>query len=274
MRSLGVLATIAFFSTLAGASPDERTDRSRYLYQPIPIAAGGAIYLVLELGLKDQITPMECRWCRANGLDASIRNALVWKNVQGPNQVSNLTGYIGNPALALGGLFLSNLDTDDRREWYDDAIPVLQAGVVTGMVNQLFKVVFGRRRPYAEFKGTSTRAANDVNMSFFSGHTSLAFAMATSSATVASMREYRSAPLLWGGGLALATATGYFRIAADAHYFTDVLVGAIVGGAIGVAVPLLFHDDVLTNESTATPRVGSARSTRDPVIFSLYGGAF
>lgn len=271
MRSLSVLALVALLGGRADASPDERSDRSRYLYQPLPIAAGGAVYLILELGLKDQITPMECRWCRANALDRGVRDALVWTHVSTPDQLSNLTGYVGNPTFALAALFFSNLDAGDRRTWYDDAIPVLQAGIATGMVNQTFKVIFGRRRPYAELGGTSTRAANDVNTSFFSGHTALAFAMTTSSGTVASLRGYRSAPAIWAGGLVLATATGYFRIAADAHYFTDVVGGALIGGAIGIAVPLLFHRDVLTDEAGTTPRT---RAPADPVVFSLWGGAF
>lgn len=270
MRSLGVLALVAVLSARAHASPDERSDRSRYLYQPLPIAIGGAVYLVLELGLKEQITPAECRWCRANALDRAVRSSLVWTHVKRPDQLSNLTGYVGNPTLALASLVLSNTGTDDKRTWYDDAIPVLQAGIVTGMVNQTVKVIFGRRRPYAEFQGTSTRAANDVNTSFFSGHTALAFAMTTSSGTVATLRGYRSAPLVWGGGFALAAATGYFRIAADAHYFTDVLGGAIIGSAIGVAVPLLFHRDVLTDEASPTPR----KALGEPVVVSLWGGAF
>lgn len=271
MRIWVVLALIASLSANAHASPDERSDKSRYYYQPIPIVAGGTVYLVLELGLKDQITPMECRWCRANALDESIRNALVWKYVKGPDQLSNLTGYVGNPVYGIGMLFLSNLDTGDYREWYDDAIPVLQAGIATGMVNQTFKVIFGRRRPYAEFKGTSTRAANDVNTSFFSGHTALAFAMTTSTGTVASIRGYKTAPYIWGGGLVLAFATGYFRIAADAHYFTDVLSGAVIGAGIGIAVPLLFHHDVLSDEAAPSPRKSSSS---EPVMFSLWGGAF
>jgi hypothetical protein len=272
MRFLGVLALIALSVAYAHASPDERSDRSRYWYQPIPIVAGGTVYLVLELGLKEKITPMECRWCRANALDRGIRNALVWEFVRGPDQLSNITGYVGNPVLALGGLFFSNLDNNDNREWYDDALPVLQAGIATGMVNQAFKIIFGRSRPFAEFKGKPTRAKNDWNTSFFSGHTALAFAMTTSSGTVASLRGYRSAPFLWAGGAALGIATGYLRIACDAHYFTDVFGGALVGGAIGIAVPLLFHRDVLTDEASPTPRKQS--SSRDPVIFSLGGGTF
>ncbi|MGE0871550.1 MAG: phosphatase PAP2 family protein [Kofleriaceae bacterium] len=272
MRFLRVLALLALFGARVHASPHERSDRNRYVYQAIPIILGSGAYLVVELGLKEQITPQECRWCRANALDRSIRNALVWEHVKGPDQLSNLTGYVGGPVFALGGLLFSNLDANDNREWLDDALPVLQAGVATGVVNQTFKVIFGRRRPFAEFKGTPTRARNDWNTSFFSGHTALAFTMATSSGTVASLRGYRSAPYIWAGGFVLATTTGYLRIACDAHYFTDVFTGALIGGAIGVAVPLLFHRDVLTNEASPTPRTRS--SSTDPVIFSLYGGAF
>ena len=39
--------------------------------------------------------------------------------------------------------------------------------------------------------------------------------------------------LIWGSTYALASATGYFRIAADKHYLSDVIVGAIVGSSIG-----------------------------------------
>jgi membrane-associated phospholipid phosphatase len=43
---------------------------------------------------------------------------------------------------------------------------------------------------------------------------------------------------VWGATLPLA---GHLRIGADNHYLTDVLVGAVVGGAIGVVVPYVFH---------------------------------
>ena len=38
---------------------------------------------------------------------------------------------------------------------------------------------------------------------------------------------------IWASTLSLATVTGYLRIAADKHYFTDVLVGAIIGSTVG-----------------------------------------
>lgn len=47
--------------------------------------------------------------------------------------------------------------------------------------------------------------------------------------------------MIWTAGYALAATSGYLRIAADRHYLTDVVVGAVVGSGIGLAVPLLVH---------------------------------
>ncbi len=99
-----------------------------------------------------------------------------------------------------------------------------------------------RPRPYSRYCVPDCADDMDVHkshVSFFSGHTALAFSFAVSAGTIASMRSYPNAGWVLGSGLALATTTGYLRIAADHHYFTDVLVGAVVGSAIGWAVPKL-----------------------------------
>lgn len=251
------------------ADPSERSDRDR-VWNVAPFAAGGAFYLVLEFGLKERLSRDACRWCRSNGFDTGLRNAGKWDDVERADFVSNLTGYLGSPLYATGMLVLTTVDERDLRRWFDDVVPVMQAGIVTGMLNQTFKLLFVRRRPFAEFNGRSVqKRKGDVNTSFFSGHSGLAFAMAASSGTVASLRGYRSAPAIWAGGLTLAVTTGYLRIAADAHYTTDVLAGAFIGSAIGVAIPLLFHRGVLTDEEP----VARVRSDR-PVMVSLGSWAF
>lgn len=256
----------------AHAHAEDRSTGDR-LVQLAPVAAGGTFYLVLELGFKDAVTPDHCRWCSTNAFDVGVRNALVWSpaNVRTANKLSNWTGYVGNPLLAAGLLIATTADDPSASRWFDDTIPVLQAGIVTGVINQTVKIIAGRERPYAAFGGVRIRAKNDANTSFFSGHTALAFTMLTSSGTVAHLRGYKSETAFWVGGGALALATGYFRIAADAHYATDVIVGALVGSAVGVAIPLLFHKDVLEETgAVATPRTASAR---EPFMFSV-GGAF
>ncbi len=262
----GVVLAGVLASATATADPSERTDRER-VYHAIPSVAGGLLYLGFEIGIKGRIIPDECRWCESNRFDTAVRSALRWDRVQTANALSNVTGYLGNPAYAVALLLASN--RGDWRRTYDDVTPVIQAGVVTGVVNWIGKAIAVRRRPFALFKAEPVRAKHDYDTSFFSGHTALAFTMVTSSATVAHLRNYRSEAALWIGGLTLATATGYLRIAGDAHYATDVITGALIGGAIGIAIPLFFHHSALTDEAPVPRRL----SDEQPVMFSL-GSAF
>jgi membrane-associated phospholipid phosphatase len=110
---------------------------------------------------------------------------------------------------------------------------------------KIIKYGAARERPFvhalpAEAKPHTDRPW-DNNLSFYSGHTSFAFALATSAGSVATLRGYRWAPAIWAVGLVAATTVGYLRIAADRHWFTDVLTGAVAGTAVGVGVPYLFH---------------------------------
>ncbi|HSP77464.1 MAG TPA: phosphatase PAP2 family protein, partial [Myxococcaceae bacterium] len=91
-----------------------------------------------------------------------------------------------------------------------------------------------------EQKGLTERPS-DNNVSFYSGHTSLAFSLVTAAGTVSELRGYRNRWLIWAVGLPAAAATGMLRMAADKHYLTDVLVGAAAGSLFGVGVPLLLH---------------------------------
>lgn len=263
--------SLVAFASKAAANPDERTDGAR-LAHVAPVVIGGGLYLVLELPLKTKVSPARCRWCEPNGFDAAVRSALRWDNVRAANALSNITGYLGNPLYASGLLLIGTDDAISGRRYLDNTTPVLQAAIAVGLVNQALKIVFARKRPFLAYGAQHVRPANDVYTSFFSGHTALAFALATSSGVVANLRDYPSAPAIWIGGLTLATATGYLRIAGDAHYATDVLTGAIVGSAMGLAIPLLFHRDVLTDENTPMMRTAPA-SDRRPVLVS-FGGAF
>jgi len=126
-----------------------------------------------------------------------------------------------------------------------DVLLISEATAVALAMNQAVKFVVGRERPFVhalpDDKKGQTAHPSDNNVSFYSGHSTFAFAMAASAGTIASMRRYRLAPSIWATGMALAAATAYLRIAADRHYASDVTVGAILGSATGIAVPRLFH---------------------------------
>jgi len=87
--------------------------------------------------------------------------------------------------------------------------------------------------------------------SFPAGHVVEAFGLAAASGVVASRRRYRLAPLVWAVGLTLGLATAYARMAADRHYFTDVLAGAAIGTVVGGGVAFLLHPEVSGGAETA-----------------------
>jgi membrane-associated phospholipid phosphatase len=113
-----------------------------------------------------------------------------------------------------------------------------------------------RERPFvhvlpAEEKAT-TEHPNDNNVSFYSGHTSLAFSLVTAAGTVSELRGYKHRWLIWAVGLPAAASVGLLRMGADKHYLTDVLVGAAAGSLFGVGVPLLLHGRQEQTQAKAT----------------------
>ncbi len=112
------------------------------------------------------------------------------------------------------------------------ALFVFVAVAASGLVADAVKLVFGRARPkllFAEnFYGFTWGAAQPDYWSFPSGHT----------VTVAALGV--ALYLLWPRGAALylvvALLVAASRIIITAHYLSDVLMGAVIGGGIAWAV--------------------------------------
>jgi membrane-associated phospholipid phosphatase len=202
-----------------------------------------AVWLGSELG-KDRLAPSSCRFCGTNALDASARDALVWARGDRARRASDLVAFGLLPGAVAAHQLLAARSEGDAQEGLVDLLVVVQAAALAANVNQLVKFSVGRQRPFVRYGNSPEpdRAPDsDDNLSFYSGHTSFAFAVATAAGTVSSLRGYRTAPWVWAAGLTLAAGTGYLRVAADKHYLTDVLTGAAVGTAFGVALPRLLH---------------------------------
>lgn len=110
-------------------------------------------------------------------------------------------------------------------------------------VKELAKHLVNRARPYMYFENPPLNHIldGDWNNSFFSGHTTLSFAAA--SFTAVKLCQYFPDEKWIGaaitGTFTLAAATGVLRLMSGNHFLSDVLLGALVGSAIGVGVPLL-----------------------------------
>lgn len=236
-------------------------------------AAAAAGWLTLDL-LGSRLA-MQCRWCdrsavgadTLNGIDRAVREALRWEERAPADVASDVLSFGAAPLSALGLSMLVALHDDRLSEYPVDALLIVESTLVASFVNQLVKMLVARERPDVHARSSQERAARaklDDNLSFFSGHTTLGFVLATSSGTVASMRGYRLAPLIWAAGLTVACASGYLRIAADRHYAIDVVTGALLGAAAGFAIPYLFH-----NAEQARPDDAPAR-----MHVITIGGAF
>lgn len=245
MRFALVVAAAAFSLPVHFVASTARAQELRY-DTPIDLTVtgvGGASWITSEL-LKKDLAPSSCRICATNGFDTGVRDGLRWNEPGAANTVSNALGFGVIPAFALGGAALAAAHDDRARGIGADVLVIAEAGVLAADVNQLTKFLVGRQRPCAHFVDPAhpcTGGGADDNVSFFSGHTSVTMAFAVASGTVAQMRGYRWAPVLWATLPALSLLTGYLRIAADEHWATDVLTGAVVGAGIGFALPYVFH---------------------------------
>jgi membrane-associated phospholipid phosphatase len=194
---------------------------------------------------KADLAPAACIWCAPNAFDTAARDALKWSNTDAADALSYVTGYALAPIVAIAGDALVAWRDGRARDAAVDTLLIAEATVVALDVDQATKFIAGRERPFVHALAPADKARtaqpSDNNVSFFSGHSTLAFSLATASATVATLRGYRNARWLWPAGLLVAALTGYLRIAADRHYLSDVLVGAAVGSLSGFAVPWLFH---------------------------------
>jgi len=232
---------------------------------------GGMWWITSEL-LKTALVPEKCRWCyRAedgtdllNPYDGFMRSTVIWKNTRAADTASSVILWVVEPGVTMGLSALSAAYDQALGGFPLDALLIAETTILAADLNQLAKFAFARERPFVHFLPRApsgirelTSSPSDDNLSFFSGHTTLAFALATSAGMIGTLRGYRLAPVVWAAGLTLATSVGYLRIAADMHYFSDVMTAAIVGSAIGIGVPLLFHSPASSDgsavSSTAQP---------------------
>ena len=237
---------------------------ARPVFEWSAAAAAGALWLTTGALVKPRIAPTECRWCDANWFDDQVRS-LRWSDPHPADLASDVISYAVAPVV-IGGLVALAAAHDGRaREISVDELMVAEATVAAGLIGEASRLGTARERPSVHALPDDQKPAGDAaeenNLSFFSGHVATSFALAVSSGTVATMRRRRLAPLVWASGLTMAVTTSYLRIASDEHYATDVLAGVVAGVGLGLAVPLLHRRAERVGSrviATAAPLPGGA----------------
>jgi membrane-associated phospholipid phosphatase len=207
---------------------------------PVEAAAIGGVAvgaLLVDFVVNPPSTP---RWDEPILFDTAARNSLRAGSESGRATAATVSdiGYIGLPTYAIIGeaglvTWLGKGQGDAALQLaLIDAEVIALNGLITGVVQKST----GRARPDA------TPTATD-NTSFYSGHTSTAFSVATALCVEhARLVIYGNVAdqIVCPAALTVAATTGLMRIVADRHWASDVIAGAIFGSVVGGGVAW-FH---------------------------------
>ena len=167
-----------------------------------------------------------------NGFDKSATSN--WNTSAGTLSDAGLAFTFISPAILM-------LGAAGQDEYLNIGTMYFETMLYSTALNQLTKVIVLRNRPFTLNPDAplGDKQSTDARMSFYSGHTTTAFASAVFLSTVFCELYPHSEwkPAVIGLSLASAAATGYFRYKAGMHYPSDILVAAVIGSTIGYIIP-------------------------------------
>jgi membrane-associated phospholipid phosphatase len=244
---------------------------------PEMILTGGAASVALATAIA---RPLNTGWTGGILFDNDVRNALRASSLQVRLDARDASDV----GLGLITTFPILVDSLVVAYWYrgsdDVALQMglidLEALTIAGAIQGTANFLAGRERPYGEGCGTQIPGniidcqSSSRYRSFFSGHSTLAFTSASLiCAHHIALHLFESAAdtVTCVSGYVAAATIGTLRIVGDEHYASDVLMGAVVGTAVGLGVPLLHH------YRRAAPSVTSAMGIEAHIVPMLTGAA-
>lgn len=185
---------------------------------------------------------METPACDASGLNALDRTVLGRYDPHAATAANVLVGVVPG---ALTALDIVDAGVTHWRGWLTDAVVITEAVVWSGAVQDIVRRAVRRPRPFMYTPGLNpgAREGPEADFSFFSGHTSNTFAMATATAYTYSLRHPHSKSqwLVWTLAMAGASTEPILRTLSGEHFPTDCIVGALVGASFGILIPALHR---------------------------------
>ncbi len=164
--------------------------------------------------------------------DGSIANQIQSIKNDHIKSYFNFTNESGNKTLIIGGIGLTYLigKVAEDEKLKDFSMTAMESVVYAGFITALIKVTVGRARPSTSnfpYKFNPINF-NDSHQALPSGHTTIAFAWLTVFANY-----YGTNPILKYGAYALAASVAMARAYKNQHWFSDCVLGAMIGYYFG-----------------------------------------
>jgi membrane-associated phospholipid phosphatase len=264
----------------AQVAPEADPNRSPYEVN-VPLDVGitlGAMILggMPRLFAKETVRPwcgLSCDPADVNPIDRTV----IGYHSDVALQFSNV-GFFGSMLLpfAFGAIDRgTSSPVDGTTGMLKDDLVLLETLSIVLVTNNVFSFIIRRPRPMVYDKNLTDEERLEPNniFSYPSGHTAVAFGMATAYSRIYMQRHPGSgwvAPL-WIGGYALAGMTGVLRTFSGDHFWTDVISGAATGIGLGLLVPWMHRRDAATADAEPIAMTGQGASfSIDPVDWATF----
>jgi membrane-associated phospholipid phosphatase len=133
------------------------------------------------------------------------------------------------------------------KDFGDLAVMYGEVLLINASINGIVKGLTKRVRPYTydDQSPIEDKAKVNVRRSFYSGHVSISASNSFFTASVLSeyLSDNTAKILIWSVATLYPAIVGFSRVHNHWHFPTDVIVGYIVGAAIGYLIPLIHKND-------------------------------
>ena len=248
--SFFALSIIFSFNTSFSQSTQEGPFELSFGKEAAIIGAGAAVGItaLLLISNNDKLTEDEINLLKPEDVSRFDRIAI------GPYKQDILGDALVYSSFLLPLTFLAYEDT--KQDFGTLSLMYGEVVLLNAGINGLVKGLTTRNRPFVYDENSPTEEKYKVGArhSFYSGHTS--FAASNSFFTARVFSEYltdnTAQVFIWSAAALIPAVTGFSRVNTHNHFPTDVIVGYIVGAAIGYLIPEL-HKYENTNDESAAP---------------------
>ena len=234
---LALLATLLLPVRAAAQNQEPAIVEANYVIDAAIIAGafgGGLLYSLLEVDIERRL-PSEIF-----GFDQELRGQFS----ASAHAASN-TLIFANVMLPVA-IHVASLGVNE--ELAQVALVYTESLALSYFLNAASKHLVQRPRPYVYsddpfVQKYAQEQGVDTHLSFYSGHSAMAFTAAVAGSYLYSLRseDNNARALVWGLNLAMASATANLRVRAGKHFYSDVFFGMLVGAALGLLVPILHQ---------------------------------